>query len=201
MMVTLLGLLRLTGENVFKGTRQSCFVSNTICRMKINRRRAAAVVFASAAAAQSSETTVTHGPFLGHISLNEVHIWARTGRSGSFRIEYGLSPGKLTRLRPQPQPHQTTTTPLGSVSRACNQARAITTASLEQALQTAPAPSSPFLLLTLTATQRPIHAASSISASNSDPAPTSYTAVLKAPPYPPTKPCASSTARRSSSRS
>jgi hypothetical protein len=60
--------------------------------MKINRRHAAAVVLATtAASAQATESVPTHGPFLGHVGLNEVHIWARTARSGSFRIEYGLS--------------------------------------------------------------------------------------------------------------
>lgn len=99
-MISLVGGLELTGENDFKGTRQSRLVSNTISSMKINRRSAAAVVFASTASAQSSETTVTHGPFLGHVGLNEIHIWARTERSGSFRIEYGLSPDKLTQTSP-----------------------------------------------------------------------------------------------------
>ncbi|MCX6614380.1 MAG: alkaline phosphatase D family protein, partial [Acidobacteria bacterium] len=65
--------------------------------MKINRRHAAAVVLATtAASAQATESVPTHGPFLGHVGLNEVHIWARTARSGSFRIEYGVSPDKLT---------------------------------------------------------------------------------------------------------
>jgi alkaline phosphatase D len=74
--------------------------------MKLNRRKAAAAtLLAAAAPAQSPTPTITHGPFLGHITSTDVHIWARTASAGSFRILYGTSPTELTQTS---QPATTT---------------------------------------------------------------------------------------------
>ncbi len=71
--------------------------------LKVNRRQLAeATLLGSASlqarAAQSPEATVTHGPFLGHVGMNEVWIWARTARAGGFQIRYGSSPDKMDQV-------------------------------------------------------------------------------------------------------
>jgi alkaline phosphatase D len=61
--------------------------------MKLNRRDAAGMLAAAAqvGGARDSGNTITHGPFLGHVGMHEVFVWARTARSGTFRIVYGVS--------------------------------------------------------------------------------------------------------------
>lgn len=39
-----------------------------------------------------NENHITHGPILGRLSPNSIRIWARTARTGSFGVRYGLSP-------------------------------------------------------------------------------------------------------------
>ncbi len=42
-----------------------------------------------------TENHITHGPILGRLSPNSIRIWARTARTGSFGVRYGLSPEEL----------------------------------------------------------------------------------------------------------
>ncbi len=39
---------------------------------------------------------ITHGPILGRLGSTEIGVWARTARSGEFRVRYGPSPDALT---------------------------------------------------------------------------------------------------------
>lgn len=41
---------------------------------------------------------ITHGPMLGHVTANSIAIWARTSSPGTFRVRYGVSPGKLDQI-------------------------------------------------------------------------------------------------------
>jgi len=73
--------------------------------MKINRREVAKTAFwgsasMQAALAQGPAAAITHGPFLGHVSMTEVWIWARTARSASFQVRYGLAANSLTETSP-----------------------------------------------------------------------------------------------------
>lgn len=43
-------------------------------------------------------TRITHGPILGRLRAHEIGIWARTHRSGTFWVRYGLQPDKLDKL-------------------------------------------------------------------------------------------------------
>jgi alkaline phosphatase D len=68
--------------------------------MKLNRRQLTGAALLAAAAAPGASalqtsTTITHGPFLGHVGLDEIWIWARTARPGSFRILYGENKSAL----------------------------------------------------------------------------------------------------------
>jgi len=68
--------------------------------MKLNRRHAVASFLTAANAQQTIESKITHGPFLGHVGMEEVNVWARTSRAGSFRILYGTSPDQLNQSSP-----------------------------------------------------------------------------------------------------
>ncbi|MDQ6700451.1 MAG: hypothetical protein M3Z36_09735, partial [Acidobacteriota bacterium] len=65
--------------------------------MKLNRRQLAKATILGGASLQARaaqnapEAGITHGPFLGQVGLNEIHIWARTARAGSFRVRYGTA--------------------------------------------------------------------------------------------------------------
>jgi alkaline phosphatase D len=50
------------------------------------------------AEAQQGSTYITHGPILGRLGAHEIGIWARTHRSGEFRVRYGLRQGHLDML-------------------------------------------------------------------------------------------------------
>lgn len=68
---------------------------------KLNRRELTGAAFAAMAAPtamQAQAASITHGPFLGHVTSTEVHIWGRTARPGEFRIRYGVEAGKLDQL-------------------------------------------------------------------------------------------------------
>lgn len=71
--------------------------------MKWNRRQLAKAALASSASLQggSAQSTITHGPFLGHVGMTEVWIWARTPRPGAYRVRYGLSAEAMTQLSPE----------------------------------------------------------------------------------------------------
>ena len=45
--------------------------------------------------AQQGPNRITHGPILGRLGAHEIGIWARTHRSGVFRVRYGLRPGHM----------------------------------------------------------------------------------------------------------
>ena len=47
------------------------------------------------AEAQDRPNRITHGPILGRLGAHEIGIWARTERSGVFRVRYGLRQGHL----------------------------------------------------------------------------------------------------------
>jgi len=49
-------------------------------------------------AAGEDENHITHGPILGRISSDGVGVWARTARTGSFRVRYGRSPDQLDQI-------------------------------------------------------------------------------------------------------
>ncbi|MHC4486395.1 MAG: hypothetical protein ACYS4T_14475 [Planctomycetota bacterium] len=46
----------------------------------------------------AQENHITHGPILGRLSAQGIGIWARTAKTGSFAVHYGLNPGKLTQM-------------------------------------------------------------------------------------------------------
>ena len=48
--------------------------------------------------ANEDQNFISHGPILGRLSSDGIGIWARTSRSGSFAVRYGLSPGRLDRI-------------------------------------------------------------------------------------------------------
>ncbi len=70
--------------------------------MKFNRRQMAKAALAGSASMQisSAQSTITHGPFLGHVGSNDVWVWARTPKPGAFRVRYGLSAAALDQLSP-----------------------------------------------------------------------------------------------------
>ena len=41
---------------------------------------------------------ITHGPILGRLGAHHIGVWARTSQAGTFRVRYGLKPGKLDKL-------------------------------------------------------------------------------------------------------
>jgi phosphodiesterase/alkaline phosphatase D-like protein len=41
------------------------------------------------------ETHITHGPILGRLSAHGVGVWARTNRTATFAVRYGLSPDAM----------------------------------------------------------------------------------------------------------
>jgi phosphodiesterase/alkaline phosphatase D-like protein len=45
--------------------------------------------------AQPAPNVMTHGPILGRLGSNEVGVWARTSRPGTFRVRYGRNPERL----------------------------------------------------------------------------------------------------------
>ena len=49
-------------------------------------------------AAGNKYNHVTHGPILGRLSARGVGVWARTLRTGSFGVRYGISPDRLDRV-------------------------------------------------------------------------------------------------------
>ena len=49
-------------------------------------------------AAGNKYNHVTHGPILGRLSSRGVGVWARTLRTGSFGVRYGLSPYQLNQV-------------------------------------------------------------------------------------------------------
>jgi phosphodiesterase/alkaline phosphatase D-like protein len=53
---------------------------------------------AAPTALQAQAGGITHGPFLGHVGMTEIHIWGRTQRPGEFRIRYGTAEGKLDQI-------------------------------------------------------------------------------------------------------
>ena len=70
--------------------------------MKFNRRQMAKAALAGSASMQvsSAQSTITHGPFLGHVGMSDVWVWARTPQPGSFRVRYGLSATALDQTSP-----------------------------------------------------------------------------------------------------
>src|SRR4051794_29675068 len=70
--------------------------------MKINRRQLAKTTLLGTAGlqikAQAPEAAITHGPFLGQVGLNDIWIWARTSRAGSFRIRYGAAADRMDQV-------------------------------------------------------------------------------------------------------
>lgn len=46
----------------------------------------------------AQENHITNGPILGRLSAHGIGIWARTAKTGSFAVRYGLDPGKLTQM-------------------------------------------------------------------------------------------------------
>jgi hypothetical protein len=68
---------------------------------KLNRReltRAALSGMAAASALQAQPGMITHGPLLGHVTKDTIHIWGRTARPGEFRVRYGTDPNRLDQL-------------------------------------------------------------------------------------------------------
>ncbi|HUR20179.1 MAG TPA: metallophosphoesterase family protein, partial [Vicinamibacterales bacterium] len=67
--------------------------------MKINRRQLAQAALlatpAAAAAQPAGGTRITHGPLLGSLGPNDIWVWGRTERAGSFRVRYGTSRERL----------------------------------------------------------------------------------------------------------
>ena len=70
--------------------------------MKINRRQLAKATLLGGTglqlSAQAAVANISHGPFLGHIGSNEVWVWARNVRAGSFRIRYGTTADAMDQL-------------------------------------------------------------------------------------------------------
>ncbi len=66
--------------------------------MKLNRRDLAQTAFAASLQANAADGPITHGPFLGHVGMNEVWVWARTPRPGAFRVRYGTASDALNQL-------------------------------------------------------------------------------------------------------
>ena len=44
---------------------------------------------------KGKRTYFTHGPMLGRLESQKIGIWARTAKTGSFFVKYGLQPSKL----------------------------------------------------------------------------------------------------------
>ncbi len=67
--------------------------------MKFNRRDfTSASFFAAQAAAQEAaraEKAISHGPFLGHVEADAIHVWGRTRRPGELRVYVGKQRGQL----------------------------------------------------------------------------------------------------------
>ena len=59
-----------------------------------------ALAICSASATMAQEVRVSHGPILGRVSSDGIGIWARTNRSGRFRVRYGTEANKLDRASP-----------------------------------------------------------------------------------------------------
>ena len=53
------------------------------------------LLLACSCAALSQNIRLTHGPMLGHVTDDSVHIWARTSRTGDFKVIYGTAPDRL----------------------------------------------------------------------------------------------------------
>src|SRR5688572_2598359 len=47
-----------------------------------------------------SGNAITHGPMLGKPGVNEMTVWARTARPGSFRVHFGFKPEQLDQTSP-----------------------------------------------------------------------------------------------------
>ena len=54
-------------------------------------------------AALGQNLRLTHGPMLGHVTEDSVQIWARTARTGAFRVIYGTAPDRLNQTSPTVQ--------------------------------------------------------------------------------------------------
>lgn len=70
---------------------------------KLNRRELTRVAFATMAAPsalQAQAAAITHGPILGHVTQNSIHIWGRTARPGEFRVRYGTDVNRMDQLSP-----------------------------------------------------------------------------------------------------
>src|ERR1051325_6716017 len=68
---------------------------------KWNRReltRAALAAMAAPTPLQAQASAITHGPILGHVTMNEIHVWGRTARPGEFRVRYGTSLDQMNQL-------------------------------------------------------------------------------------------------------
>ena len=65
------------------------------CKLFLSVFCAAGVFFPLVVGAQQRPNYITHGPILGRLGAHEIGIWARTQRSGEFRVRYGLRPGHL----------------------------------------------------------------------------------------------------------
>src|SRR5262245_13767622 len=52
------------------------------------------------AAAAPDSGGITHGPILGRLGAHEVGVWARTSRTGFFRVRYRIDPERMEALSP-----------------------------------------------------------------------------------------------------
>jgi phosphodiesterase/alkaline phosphatase D-like protein len=59
-----------------------------------------ALTIAPAAFGQQNDGYITHGPILGRPGSQSMGIWARTAKSGSFRVRYGTDAQQLKTLSP-----------------------------------------------------------------------------------------------------
>src|SRR5262245_50900801 len=41
---------------------------------------------------------ITHGPMLGHVTADQISIWARTSQPGTFRVNYGLQRDRMAQI-------------------------------------------------------------------------------------------------------
>lgn len=62
--------------------------------MRMKRRDFAAAPLLGLQAAQA-ERTITHGPFLGHVEADAIHVWGRTRRPGRLQVLVGTQLGQL----------------------------------------------------------------------------------------------------------
>ncbi|MEK6237316.1 MAG: hypothetical protein N2C14_21605, partial [Planctomycetales bacterium] len=60
--------------------------------------RLAAVLLLALPAAAQETTKISHGPMLGRLTESSVRVWARTNRSGEFRVRYGTAPDQLNQV-------------------------------------------------------------------------------------------------------